>query len=406
MMMFTPVFSTNIEGQPLEHDNELIAKNAIINRHRMDWGIESQDDDIKEAIKHSNDTSGLSPNQKNIIDEAKQTSVWNKDIGNYYSEWRHMEPIIYEDNRTTWNENDERVRNVTNGTAVNTHNTSTYSDVQINESLIIRTINTTMYFEQINDVNASGYYWTYTEGWWLVETKYLVEEWYFYDVTNDSISFYYSLMDMSTGNPNWEWYSLSGWGSPRTWNYQETINWVSELITYEEIIIPLDTNTTIQIADEIKVDTLTEITGIVSDELGNIVGNILINVNINGQNFPTQVDKFGKWLVEYLPKSSGDFNINVTWGGNKYYTGFTNTLNFHVLDIPTSFDENTEEYKISKISKYQSENNTKVSSNIDVKSAEKNIPKTTATMKNTGTPIVVILLIILTSLGITINRRL
>jgi len=415
LSMLAPVFA-NIEGEQLEHDNEQIAKNAIINRHNMYWwGY--QDNDIKEAIKSSKDPSGLSSNQKDIINEATQTSGWRGHIGDYYEEWRHGEYIVYEDNTTTWNSYEERSRNVTNGTEVNTHNTTNYTDIQVNETLIIRTINTTMYFEQVNDVLASGLYWTWTQGWQLVEHTFWGEGWYFYNITDTTISFKYWQFFGSSG-PSWEYYS-GGMGMPRNWSYQETLNWAIELITFEEIIIPLDTNTTIGLPDEIKVGNLVDITGKVTDELGNTVGNILINVNVNGQDFPTKVDEFGNWLVQYLPTAQGDFNINVTWEGNKYFNAFINSLGFYVVDEAGIIDENknTDENTVQTLFKDVNKVNpdiTQDNSANDTDSVEKNLTGNNntfndslakANMKEAGMPIIIILLILLSSLGLISREK-
>jgi len=393
----------------------------------MNWWY-SQDDDIKEAIKSSNDPSDLSSNQKDIIDEATKTSEWRGYIGDYYEEmyWEGGHHYVIEDNTTTWNEFEETSRNVTNGTAVNTHNDTNYTDVQVNETLIIRTINTTMYFEQTDDILAYGLNWTWTEGWQLIEYVYMLEHWEFYDVNDTSISFYYWYKEISSGYSDWQYIGPNGAGHYINLPYQETLNWFVEVITFEEIIIPLDTNTTIEIPDEIKIGNLVDITGTVIDELENIVGNILINVNINGQDFPTPVDEFGNWLVQYLPTTIGDFNINVTWEGNEYYNTFINSLVFNVVDESTvtdeveeeeSIDESTKEYPIQTSYEYLKNANldTKEDNSAnDEDSVGKNLPGNNntledslakANMKETGIPIIIVLLTLLSSLGLIIRKK-
>lgn len=415
LSMLAPVSSINIEGEELEHDDEQIAKNAIINRHNMNWWY-SQDEDIKEAIKSSKNPSTLSPNQKDIINEATQTSGWRGYIGNYYENWMHIETIVHEDNSTTWNELEEISRNVTNGTAVNTHNTTSYTDVQVNETHIIRTINTTMYFEQINDVIASGYNWTKTEGWQLIENIQFGESWYFYNINDTSISFDYWQFYGSSGS-NWEYVGY-GIGIPKNWTYQETLNWFTELITFEEIIIPLDTNTTIELSDEIKIGNPVDITGTVTDKLGNVVGNILINVNVNGQDFSTKVDEFGNWLVKYLPTTHGNFDINVTWEGNKYFNPFVNSHWFYV-DEPTVIDENetignNETQKFHQVANKTNIDAVTDNSSTDMDAVEKNLNENNDTLKdslakanmeNTGMPIIIALLVFLSSLGLITRKK-
>jgi len=208
----------------------------------------------------------------------------------------------------------------------------------------------------------------------------------------------------------------------------------NEAFTFrEQITNKIDTNTTINTDENItEGDTIT-ITGQVTDENGDIVGNITINVEIDGDIFNVDVDENGNWNLDYTVNRSGDFDIITSWDGNSIYNGFNNNAIFNanikssnsdeiddetidetITDFIVDEEEDTSENqgKNINLNTYDDENSKLEkdiagdgqSNSMENTSTDKTT-KVKASMKETGMPIVAILLVLISVLGIVFRRK-
>jgi hypothetical protein len=161
-----------------------------------------------------------------------------------------------------------------------------------------------------------------------------------------------------------------------------------------------DSNSTINInSNNVKVNDSIIISGKVTDENGNPMGNIVIQVTINGMTYNVNVDGNGNWNLPYKPLNIGLNNVALFWNGTQTFNGFSNTLAFNVNQnvIPSDNpinpnpanpnipDENTAGFdENNNLDNYTNDNN-------DLSTAN-------ASMKNTGIPLFAILLVLLSSI--------
>ena len=142
----------------------------------------------------------------------------------------------------------------------------------------------------------------------------------------------------------------------------------------------LNTSVTIN-APNSKVGEETTISGILTDENGNPIANANLEVIVDGKSFSVKTNAFGVWVLKYTPKRSGILFVSVNYNGNNIYYGSTNSTNFKVKENTTPINPN---------------GTNKTSHNPAVSKAA---------MKETGIPIIVIILLLLSSLGLTYSRK-
>ncbi|MDR2966612.1 MAG: Ig-like domain repeat protein [Methanobacteriaceae archaeon] len=96
------------------------------------------------------------------------------------------------------------------------------------------------------------------------------------------------------------------------------------------------TNSTINVPKIVKVGETVNISGVASDENGNPLPNIALNLIINGQTFTVTTDNNGNWFFIYETTKSGNINVKVSWAGDGNYSSFTNSTSFIVKKIATN----------------------------------------------------------------------
>ena len=179
----------------------------------------------------------------------------------------------------------------------------------------------------------------------------------------------------------------------------------------------IGTNSTINAPDDISVNQNINITGTATDKYGNSIANTIINVTVNGKNYIVETDSNGDWILSYIPTEIGILDISVNWAGNETHFGFTNTTTFDVTkidvmgpdeDFGTEDRNNTEEENSNKTNE---ENNVKEKNSYEKNVSKDNntkkdlIPSADAGMKNTGMPIIAIILMLLSVLVASIYRK-
>ncbi|MBF4469554.1 MAG: hypothetical protein ISP01_09140 [Methanobrevibacter arboriphilus] len=102
-----------------------------------------------------------------------------------------------------------------------------------------------------------------------------------------------------------------------------------------------NTNSTIDVLGDFKVGENITIGGSLSDENGNLIGNVQITVTIDGKAFNVTTNSNGTWKLLYTPLNDGDFLVLVKWTGNENYTGFINNTSFNVTKLASKSTINT-----------------------------------------------------------------
>jgi hypothetical protein len=150
----------------------------------------------------------------------------------------------------------------------------------------------------------------------------------------------------------------------------------------------------------------TIISGVLTDENDNTLSNTEIVLTVNGQTHTTTTDSHGKWILNYVPNSIGNFNVIVSWEGNETYNGFINHVNFTVNEIKSLIED---ENPITPEKLPESENS--ITKNNSENSITKNNSKNTSnhpgvnvSLKETGLPIIAILFVLICLVGI-ISRK-
>ncbi|KZX16302.1 putative outer membrane protein pmp12 precursor [Methanobrevibacter cuticularis] len=234
-------------------------------------------------------------------------------------------------------------------------------------------------------------------------------------------------------------------------------------------VLKLAVNSTINVPSNVKVGKTITIDGVLVDENGNPVANVPITVSVGGKVYSLKTDNSGRWSLTYKPTHTGTVNTIVNYAGNDKYFSYNNTTTFNVIKgkvivdvnvvknsdgsadvIVTVTDEDGDpipDYKVSVdldgkhigdiVTSVLGVGRIHIPSNklsdgrhvITVTSADENYnanpvsvefetqnnnndtnktnnnPVATATMKNTGMPIIAIILVLLTTIGISIRRK-
>ncbi|MBZ9570726.1 hypothetical protein KQY27_04090 [Methanobrevibacter sp. TMH8] len=122
-------------------------------------------------------------------------------------------------------------------------------------------------------------------------------------------------------------------------NFLVTVSWIGNFThvgftnntSFNVNKIP--TNSTITTHDG-KVGIPIIISGVATDEDGNLIANTQINV-INGKTYNVITNSYGEWKLIFTPNFSSNFKVNVSWAGNSTHIAFTNITSFNVNKIPT-----------------------------------------------------------------------
>ena len=98
----------------------------------------------------------------------------------------------------------------------------------------------------------------------------------------------------------------------------------------------LGINSTIVIPSNITTLENISITGILSDDNGNRISGVDLNVTIGDEEYNATTSINGAWEVSFNSTVNGTFNISVSWDGNTTYANFTNSTDFTVYSIGTN----------------------------------------------------------------------
>jgi len=192
------------------------------------------------------------------------------------------------------------------------------------------------------------------------------------------------------------------------------------IIMNGELIIRLNTNSTITAPDAKENETIT-ISGIATDEDGDPIGNTEITVTINNQSFNVTTDINGEWSLNFTSTIEGSFIAVVSWIGNSTHAGFTNSTTFNVVkenDVIIEDNTDTENNYYTEIKHKDgiyienipeddddNEDNTNTVDNIDETDETTNNLTSKATMNKTGLPIIAIVLLLLSIIGLCFGKK-
>jgi len=87
--------------------------------------------------------------------------------------------------------------------------------------------------------------------------------------------------------------------------------------------------------DNINIGEVVNVTGVVTDENGNPVGNTLVNVMVDGKTYTVMTNGQGRWVVSYQTIRTGLINTSVSSDRNDSYVGFINCGFFEVYSPNT-----------------------------------------------------------------------
>ena len=71
-----------------------------------------------------------------------------------------------------------------------------------------------------------------------------------------------------------------------------------------------------------------DITGVATDEKGNPLGNVVLNVVVDGEPFTVTTDNVGYWSLPYTPTKVGILKVVVSWIGDSTHYSFVNSTQF------------------------------------------------------------------------------
>ncbi|RBQ24482.1 hypothetical protein ALNOE001_01290 [Candidatus Methanobinarius endosymbioticus] len=84
--------------------------------------------------------------------------------------------------------------------------------------------------------------------------------------------------------------------------------------------LTVSTNSTINVFNGIVGKDM-NITGVATDEKGNLLTNIILNVTVNGVSYTVTTNSIGGWFLTYTPTKIGIFEVEVSYIGNGTYYG-------------------------------------------------------------------------------------
>ena len=103
-----------------------------------------------------------------------------------------------------------------------------------------------------------------------------------------------------------------------------------------QLRIPIYTKTTIVVPPTVKIPALAKkgktfnVTGILTDEKGNRVVNVYINVIVDGKTYTVLTDAVGRWTVSYTPTHVGTIAVTAKFAGDNKYNPCENSTVFSV----------------------------------------------------------------------------
>ncbi|BBL61034.1 beta strand repeat-containing protein [Methanobrevibacter arboriphilus] len=98
----------------------------------------------------------------------------------------------------------------------------------------------------------------------------------------------------------------------------------------------LDSNSSIVIPVDIKVNETVLISGVLTDENNNTISGANLEVIIDGETFNVTTDSVGVWSLNYTPEHSGVFNLSLFYQGDSRYDGFVENKAFNVSKLATT----------------------------------------------------------------------
>ncbi|WP_221061482.1 hypothetical protein [Methanobrevibacter arboriphilus] len=98
----------------------------------------------------------------------------------------------------------------------------------------------------------------------------------------------------------------------------------------------LDSNSSIVIPVDIKVNETVLISGVLTDENNNTISGANLEVIIDGETFNVTTDSVGVWSLNYTPEHSGVFNLSLIYQGDSRYDGFVENKAFNVSKLATN----------------------------------------------------------------------
>jgi hypothetical protein len=158
-------------------------------------------------------------------------------------------------------------------------------------------------------------------------------------------------------------------------DYEGHVNYPINILQ-GELLIKIATSSTIIVKDPVKIGDNIVISGVLTDDSGNTLNNTLVNVTVGGVTYNISTNKNGTWFLNYTPTHLGSVNVSIEYNGNETYFPCTNSSKFNVIDDPISPVDPTKPIN-----------------------PDDYLPSHT-TMKQTGIPIIAIILILLSAIGI------
>ncbi len=101
-------------------------------------------------------------------------------------------------------------------------------------------------------------------------------------------------------------------------------------------VFKISSNSSIIVSGDFKIGENTNISGILSDENGNPINNANLEIVIDGESYNRTTDLSGNWDLNYTPKNSGIFDLNLIYQGDDRYEGFTKNKTFNVSKLATN----------------------------------------------------------------------
>ena len=92
----------------------------------------------------------------------------------------------------------------------------------------------------------------------------------------------------------------------------------------------LDTNSTIVIPGDVKLDETITISGKVYDENNNGLSEIQLKITVDNKSYHVTTDSIGFWNLKYKPTRTGQNSVKMVFNGNTRYFGFVNGSSFNV----------------------------------------------------------------------------
>ena len=191
-----------------------------------------------------------------------------------------------------------------------------------------------------------------------------------------------------------------------------------------QLSIKTPTNTTILVPDSVTVGETVNISGVLRDEDGNTIGNVELNLNVNGENFIVNTDKNGKWILSYITTQIGVIEVIAIFTGNDDYFECENRTSFNVENIPSNESNTTNDTKNDTEDTNNNPNNPinppyphgpidPPNPNIPGDTDDENLDNVknndtvaeNISMKKTGMPNIAILLMILSIIVVSVPRK-